>query len=103
MAMEMNKHQLIEGIIHDLGDENAGVQVRGYRNMNIIRTIIEALTALNQGLARDDEMNAELIKKKDARIEELEARLAALEGTSEGMEIEADLEEAAEKEDADGD
>lgn len=74
----MNKHQLIAGIIHDLGDENNGVQVRGYRNMNIIRTTIEALTALNQGLSRDDEANAALVAQQKETIEKLKAKLKEL-------------------------
>ena len=94
----MNKHQLIAGLIHDLGDENNGVQVRGYRNLTIIKTTVEALTALKNGLQRDDEAMAALLAEKNATIEKLKAKIAALEGCAE-EEAEADPQEEASHED----
>ena len=81
--MDMNKHQLIAGLVHDLGDENNGVQVRGYRNLTIIKNTVEALTALQKGLQRDDEAMAALLAEKNATIEKLKAKIAALEGCAE--------------------
>ena len=36
----MNKYELIQAVINDLGDENRGVQVRGFRNVKIIASSI---------------------------------------------------------------
>lgn len=49
------KFQLIDQLITVLGDENTGVQVRGYRNANIIRQAVESLVALKRGLAQEDD------------------------------------------------
>ena len=73
--MEMNKYQLIDAIRHDLGDREKGVQIQGYMNMKIITAAIEGLTALRQGLEKDDEM----MREKDAEIERLRAQLAGSE------------------------
>ena len=55
---EMNKYQLIEAILHDLGDQNDGIQVRGYRNANIVRGCCEALVKLRQVLQDEDAAQA---------------------------------------------
>ena len=78
--MQMNKYQLIQGMINDLGDENRGVQVRGFRNLKIISTTVEALAALKEGLARDVEAINAVIADKNAQIEKLKRQVEALGG-----------------------
>lgn len=50
----MNKFQLIEAMLHDLGDPNDGIQVRGFRNLSIVKGCVEALVQLRQ-ILRDEE------------------------------------------------
>ena len=52
---EMNKYQLIEAMIHDLGDQNDGVQVREYRNEKILTGCVEGLYRLREMLHKEDE------------------------------------------------
>lgn len=51
----VNKHMLLQAAIHDLGDENNGLQVRGYRNQKIICSVIEALKALDDQLMKEEQ------------------------------------------------
>ena len=83
---DLNKHDLIRGIIHDLGDENAGIQVRGYRNCNILRTIVEALTALADKIKADDEAHEAQVRALEGKIESLEAELTRCRETAEVSE-----------------
>ena len=78
--MDMNKYQLIQGMINDLGDENNGVQVRGYRNVTIIKSVVEALVNLNTGLKQDEEFVRQAMAEKDETIRKLQAELAELRG-----------------------
>ena len=52
---EMNKYQLIEAMIHDLGDQTDGVQVRGYRNEKISTGCVEGLYRLREILRKEDD------------------------------------------------
>ena len=74
----MNKYELISAMICDLGDENNGVQVRGFRNVKIIAATVEALVNLKNGLKRDDDAFGEALKQKDEEIARLQARVAEL-------------------------
>lgn len=76
--MELNKYQLIDGLINDLGDDTNGVQVRGYRNLNIIRSSIEALAALRQGLKQDEDATRDAIAAKDEELAILRAKIARM-------------------------
>ena len=78
--MDMNKYQLIQGMINDLGDENNGVQVRGYRNVTIIKSVVEALVNLKTGLKQDEEFMRQAMAEKDEAIRKLQAELAELRG-----------------------
>ena len=78
--MDINKYQLIQGMINDLGDENNGVQVRGYRNVTIIKSVVEALVNLNTGLKQDEEFVRQAMAEKDETIRKLQAELAELRG-----------------------
>jgi hypothetical protein len=75
---EMNKYQLIQGMINDLGNEQEGLQVRGYRNIVIVKSVIEALITLKGGLERDDEFVKSALMEKDQIIERLKAEIAEL-------------------------
>ena len=75
----MNKYELLQAVINDLGDENRGVQVRGFRNVKIIAAAVEALAQLKDGLKRDDDAFGEALKQKDEEIARLQARVAELE------------------------
>lgn len=76
--MDINKYQLIQGMINDLGDENNGVQVRGYRNVTIIKSVVEALVNLNTGLKQDEEFVRKALAEKDEVIAKLQAEIEAL-------------------------
>lgn len=75
---EMNKYQLIDGMINDLGNENNGVQVRGYRNVSIIKGVIEALVNLQNGLKQDEEFIRKALVEKDETIAKLQAEITEL-------------------------
>ena len=94
---EMNKYQLIAGVIGDLGDKDRGLQVQGYQNMKIVTDVIECLCALQEGLRRDEEETQRLISEKDAEIAMLRAELNEITRPHHGGEIRA--EEAAPNED----
>ena len=76
----MNKYQLIDGMINDLGNENNGVQVRGYRNVSIIKGVIEALVNLQNGLKQDEEFVRKALVEKDETIAKLQAEITFLRG-----------------------
>ncbi len=76
--MDINKYQLIQGMINDLGDENNGVQVRGYRNVTIIKSVVEALVNLDTGLKQDEEFVRKALAEKDETIAKLQAEIEAL-------------------------
>ena len=73
---ELNKYQLIDGMINDLGNENNGVQVRGYRNVSIIKGVIEALVNLQNGLKQDEGQSARMPPKRCPVRAEAKARAA---------------------------
>lgn len=75
---DMNKYQLIQGMINDLGNEQEGLQVRGYRNIVIVKSVVEALITLKGGLERDDEFVKSALMEKDEIIEHLKAEIAEL-------------------------
>lgn len=77
---DMNKYQLIQGMINDLGNEQEGLQVRGYRNIVIVKSVVEALITLKGGLERDDEFVKSALMEKDQIIERLKAEIAELKG-----------------------
>lgn len=52
--MKLNKVQLLQAVINDLGDENRGLQVRGYNNQKILCNVIEALVALQSEIKKEE-------------------------------------------------
>lgn len=87
---ELNKYQLIDGMINDLGNENNGVQVRGYRNVSIIKGVIEALVRLQNGLKQDEEFARQALVEKDETIAKLQAEIVYLRGKIEPAEAGAE-------------
>ena len=87
---ELNKYQLIDGMINDLGNENNGVQVRGYRNVSIIKGVIEALVRLQNGLKQDEEFVRKALVEKDETIAKLQAEITELRSRIEPAETGAE-------------
>lgn len=56
---KLNKLMLLQAVINDLGDENRGLQVRGYKNEKILCNVIEALMALQAELKNEEEKDGE--------------------------------------------
>ena len=71
----MNRYQLIQAVVHDLGDQNKGLQVQGYQNMKIVTAVIEGLNALYEQLHKDEADVRKLIEEKDKQIADLRLRL----------------------------
>ena len=80
----LDKYKLLDGIIHDLSDEQAGLTVRGYRNCNIVRTLTEALTALKQGLKDEDNARAQEIGMLKQQIKDLQRDMDARDSCPDG-------------------
>ena len=75
--MELTKYQLIDAIMHDLGDKDKGVQVSGYMNMKIITSVIEALHDLKDKLQAEEKGYADALKEKDDKIKALMRQLSS--------------------------
>lgn len=88
---ELTNYQLIDGMINDLGNENSGVQVRGFRNLKIISTVVEALSVLKDRLQKDEDAMAAVLADKNAEIEKLRRQVVALGGTLEEPEVAVDV------------
>lgn len=88
---ELTNYQLIDGMINDLGNENNGVQVRGFRNLKIISTVVEALSVLKDRLQKDEDAMAAVLADKNAEIEKLRRQVVALGGTLEEPEVAVDV------------
>lgn len=80
---ELTNYQLIDGMINDLGNENNGVQVRGFRNLKIISTVVEALSVLKDRLQKDENAMAAVLADKNDEIKKLRRQVVALGGTLE--------------------
>lgn len=85
---ELTNYQLIDGMINDLGNENSGVQVHGYRNLKIISTVVEALSVLKDRLQKDENAMAAVLADKNDEIKKLRRQVVALGGTLESEEPE---------------
>lgn len=85
---ELTNYQLIDGMINDLGNENNGVQVRGFRNLKIISTVVEALSVLKDRLQKDEDAVAAVLADKNDEIKKLRRQVVALGGQLESEEPE---------------
>ena len=85
---ELTNYQLIDGMINDLGNENNGVQVRGFRNIKIISTVVEALSVLKDRLQKDENAMAAVLADKNDEIKKLRRQVVALGGALESEEPE---------------
>lgn len=85
---ELTNYQLVDGMINDLGNENNGVQVRGFRNLKIISTVVEALSVLKDRLQKDENAMAAVLADKNDEIKKLRRQVVALGGTLESEETE---------------
>lgn len=85
---ELTNYQLIDGMINDLGNENNGVQVRGFRNLKIISTVVEALSVLKDRLQKDENAMAAVLADKNDEIKKLRRQVVALGGALESEEPE---------------
>lgn len=85
---ELTNYQLIDGMINDLGNENNGVQVRGFRNLKIISTVVEALSVLKDRLQKDENAMAAVLADKNDEIKKLRRQVVALGGQLESEEPE---------------
>lgn len=85
---ELTNYQLIDGMINDLGNENNGVQVRGFRNLKIISTVVEALSVLKDRLQKDEDAMAAVLADKNDEIKKLRRQVVALGGALESEEPE---------------
>ena len=88
---ELTNYQLIDGMINDLGNENNGVQVRGFRNLKIISTVVEALSVLKDRLQKDENAMAAVLADKNEEIKKLRRQVVALGGTLEEPEVAVDV------------
>lgn len=88
---ELTNYQLIDGMINDLGNENNGVQVRGFRNLKIISTVVEALSVLKDRLQKDEDAVAAVLADKNDEIKKLRRQVVALGGTLESESEEPEV------------
>lgn len=89
----MDHNELINGMIHDLGDEKEGITVRGYRNCLIITNVVQALAALQKGLTDEKQAHREQVKLLEDQLNAYAAIHPPAEGeTIGGQQYVIDLE-----------